>query len=87
MKLNDLLNELIALIDKDIDSKFNYNNVIDKNLKILINEYQKNSTSFNKEKLYQNKEFSNINNKIIYINYLIMNINSKFKVLRSNKCE
>ena len=87
MEINDKLNELFALLDQNEDiikiEKIK-KNISNKELE-LINNYRNNQSIDNKKKLYDNEI---INNYLIHesnINYLIMQINNKFK--RSKCCE
>ena len=87
MEINDKLNELFALLDQNEDiikiEKIK-KKISNKELE-LINNYRNNQSIDNKKKLYDNRI---INNYLIHesnINYLIMQINNKFK--RSKCCE
>ena len=87
--INRLLDELIGLLDKhpqvikldEIKSK------IDKKTLELIDNYRCNPTVLNKKKLYENKVFREYVNIESDINYLIMEINNKFKLGRGKCCE
>ena len=86
MKLDNKLDELFKLLDNDENIKKIeiLKKKITKNELDLINEYRSNPTVTNKKKLYENKV---INNYLICesnINYLIMEINNKFK--RRHNC-
>ena len=81
MNIDKKLDELLILLNNDENIK----KVIDLKKKItneeleLLNNYRSNPTIDNKKELYNNKV---INEYLICesnINYLIMNINSKFK--------
>lgn len=87
MNIDKKLNELFTLLDKEpnikkmkkIKSKITQEEIN------LVSNYRNNPTIDNKKKLYNNKI---INEYLICesnINYLIMNINNKFK--RRNSCE
>ena len=87
MNIEKKLNELFILLDKEpnikkmkkLKSKITLEEIN------LINNYRNNPTIDNKKKLYNNKV---INEYLICesnINYLIMNINNKFK--RRKSCE
>ena len=81
MYINEKLNELFDLLDNNKDiKKINAlkNKITDVELK-LINDYRNNPNIENKTKLYDNpliKEYLICENNI---NYLIMEINKKFK--------
>ena len=81
MYINEKLNELFDLLDNNKDiKKINElkNKITDVELK-LINDYRNNPNIENKTKLYDNpliKEYLICENNI---NYLIMEINKKFK--------
>lgn len=86
MNIDKLLDELFVLLDnsKDIKKIDNLKKKITKDELDLINEYRVNPTIENKKKLYNNKV---INDYLICesnINYLIMEINNKFK--RRHNC-
>lgn len=87
MEIDKLLDELFDLLDSDENikkvSKLK-KKITDYEIK-LINNYRDNPTVLNKKKLYENNV---INEYLICesnINYLIMEINSKFK--RGHICE
>ncbi len=85
--INKKLDELFDLLNssEDIKKIGKLKKKITKKELDLINEYRNNPTVVNKKKLYDNKV---INDYLICesnINYLIMEINSKFK--RSHNCE
>ena len=81
MNIDKKLNELFSLLESDENIKKIKklkNNITDTEIN-LIKEYRNNPTITNKKKLYENKV---INEYLILesnINYLIMEINSKFK--------
>lgn len=87
MNIDKKLNELFSLLESDENIKKIKklkNNITDTEIN-LIKEYRNNPTITNKKKLYDNKV---INEYLILesnINYLIMEINSKFK--RRKSCE
>lgn len=87
MNIDKKLDELFSILDKDENIKKIKklkNKITDTEIN-LIKEYRNNSTIDNKKKLYDNKI---INEYLICesnINYLIMEINSKFK--RRKNCE
>ena len=87
MNIDEKLNELFSLLDNNDDIKKITelkSKITDKELK-LINDYRDNPTIDNKKKLYDN---SVINDYLVCennINYLIMEINNKFK--RRHICE
>ena len=87
MNIDKKLNELFSLLDNDENIKKIKelkNNITDTEIN-LIKEYRNNPTVINKKKLYDNEI---INEYLILesnINYLIMEINSKFK--RRRNCE
>ena len=87
MEINRLLNELFELLDKDDNIK----KIVLLKTKItnqeieLINNYRSNPTIINKKKLYENKVINDYLTCESNINYLIMQINSKFK--RGHACE
>ncbi len=87
MNINDKLDELIELLDnnKDIKKIDEIKKRITDNEITLINNYRMNPTVSNKKLLYDNEvicEYLLCENKI---NYLIMEINNKFK--RRDICE
>lgn len=87
MKIDDKLEELFQLLDEleDIKKMKNLKNKIsDKELK-LIENYRYNKTLENKKKLYDNKIINDYLISESNINYLIMQINQKFR--RSKSCE
>ena len=87
MYINEKLNELFDLLDNNNDIKKISElkkRITDVELN-LINDYRNNPTINNKKKLYNNsviKEYLICENNI---NYLIMEINKKFK--RRNICQ
>ena len=86
MNINKLLDELFNLLDKDINIKKIKklkSKITNKEIE-LINEYRNNPTVENKKKLYENKVINEYLTCESNINYLIMEINNKFK--RRNSC-
>ena len=87
MELDKKLDELFALLDSNLDIqkiKKIKNRISDNELR-LIDSYRNNQSIENKKKLYENQV---INDYLVCennINYLIMQINNKFK--RSKSCE
>ena len=82
---NKLLDELFVLLDKDDNIKKIKKlktKITDKEIN-LINEYRNNPTINNKKKLYENKIINEYLTCESNINYLIMEINSKFKRRKS----
>lgn len=87
MNIDKKLNELFSLLDKDENIKKIKelkNNITDTEIN-LIKEYRNNPTVINKKKLYNNKVINEYLTLESNINYLIMEINSKFK--RRRNCE
>ena len=87
MNIDKLLEELIELLDKEENIKKIdklKSKITDEEIK-LINEYRNNPTIENKKKLYENKIINEYLTCESNINYLIMEINNKFK--RSHNCE
>ena len=87
MCMNEKLNELIDLLDNypDIKKMNELKNKISSHEIELINNYRNNPNKEDKKKLYENKIISDYLECENNINYLIMEINSKFK--RSKCCE
>ena len=86
-EINNKLNELFNLLDDNENiNKIQElkNKISDKELD-LINSYRNNPTIENKKKLYDNKVIDEYLKSESNINYLIMQINNKFK--RSKSCE
>ena len=86
-EINNKLNELFNLLDDNENIKKIQelkNKISDKELD-LINSYRNNPTIENKKKLYDNKVIDEYLKSESNINYLIMQINNKFK--RSKSCE
>ena len=86
MNINEKLDELFILLEKDKNIKAIKelkSKITDKEIN-LIKEYRNNPTIENKKKLYENKIIDEYLKCETNINYLIMEINSKFK--RSNVC-
>ena len=87
MNINKLLDELFILLDnsenikkiKEIKKNITSNEID------LINNYRNNPTIDNKKKLYNNKIINEYLTCESNLNYLIMEINSKFK--RRHNCE
>ena len=87
MNIDKKLEELFSLLDKDENVnklKELKNKITDKEIN-LINNYRNNPTIDNKKKLYENKIINEYLTCESNINYLIMQINSKFK--RRKSCE
>jgi len=88
MDINKKLDELFDLLDNDDNIKKIKKlktKITDKEIN-LINEYRNNPTISNKKRLYENKK---INDYLICesnINYLIMEINNKFKRRGRHAC-
>ena len=87
MNIDEKLNELFILLDNNPDIKKieTLKGKITKKELDLINEYRNNPTIDNKKKLYDNKIINDYLTCESNINYLIMEINSKFK--RRHSCE
>ena len=87
MELNDKLNELYSLLDNNSDIKkiTELKKMITDREIELINNYRNNPNIKNKKKLYDNEIISDYLTCESSINYLIMEINNKFK--RSKKCQ
>lgn len=85
--LNKKLNELFCLLDKNENMQkiAKIKESITNDELALVNEFRLNPTIENKKKLYYNPVISDYLVCENNINYLIMNINSKFK--RSKFCE
>lgn len=88
LELQTKLDELFNLLDnipciKNIE-KIKGN--IDDELKTLINNYRSNPTIENKKKLYKNEKYLEYIKNETELNYLIMNINNKFR-RKSGNCE
>lgn len=86
--LREKLNELFFLLD-ELDCIKNIESIkkdIPNDLVLLINEYRLNPTSSNKMKLYNNSVFLKYIENETELNYLIMEINNKFKRKRGH-CE
>lgn len=88
LNLQTKLEELFTLLDdleciKKLEEIKNYSN---NDLIKLIENYRINPTIENKKSLYQNKDFMEYIKNETELNYLIMNINNKFKKKRGN-CE
>ena len=88
MNINKLLDELLTLLDKEDNIKKIKKlktKITDKEIK-LINEYRNNPTVENKKRLYENKIINEYLTCESNINYLIMEINNKFKRRKSCAC-
>lgn len=88
MNIDKKLDELFFLLDKDeniIRMKELKNNITDKEIN-LIKEYRLNPTLDNKKKLYDNKIINEYLTCESNINYLIMEINNKFKKRGKHAC-
>ena len=87
MDINTKLNELFDLLDQNEDIKkvdLLKRKITTKEIE-LINNYRNNPNIENKKKLYNNKIINDYLTHESNINYLIMQINNKFK--RSKCCE
>ena len=87
MEINNKLNELILLLEKEeniIKIKELKSKITDKEIG-LINNYRSNPNIDSKKKIYDNKIINEYLTCESNINYLIMEINNKFK--RSRKCQ
>ena len=85
MNIDKKLEELFKLLDNNPDIKKIDNlkkKITNKELE-LINEYRNNPTISNKKKLYDNKIINEYLISESNINYLIMEINNKFKRRKS----
>jgi hypothetical protein len=88
MNINKLLDELFNLLDNDINIKKIKklkSKITNKEIE-LINLYRNNPTVENKKKLYENKVINEYLTCESNINYLIMEINNKFKRRKSCAC-
>ena len=88
LELQKKLDELYNLLD-NLDCLKNIERIkenISDGLINLINNYRNNQTVENKKKLYENNDFLEYIKNETELNYLIMNINNKFKKRRGN-CE
>ena len=87
MSVDKEIAELEELLDanRDIKKISKLKNMITDKEVALINNYRNNPTIDNKKKLYDNKIINEYLMCESNINYLIMEINSKFK--RSKVCE
>ena len=88
MNIDKLLNELFILLDNDENIKkikIIKKNITDKEIE-LINNYRLNPTIENKKKLYDNKVINEYLTCESNINYLIMEINNKFKRRNKDAC-
>lgn len=87
MDINTKLNELFDLLDQNEDIKkvdLLKRKITTKEIE-LMNNYRNNPNIENKKKLYNNKIINDYLTHESNINYLIMQINNKFK--RSKCCE
>lgn len=87
MNIEKKLDELFSLLDKEDNIKKIKKlktKITDKEID-LINNYRNNPTIDNKKKLYNNKIINDYLTCESSINYLIMEINNKFK--RRKACE
>ncbi len=87
MEINKKLNELLDLLDREENIKkikILKKEITEKELE-LINNYRLNPNINNKKRLYNNKVINEYVTCESNINYLIMEINQKFK--RSKKCQ
>ncbi len=88
MDINKLLNELFFILDKD--ENINKMNDLKKEITSqeidLINNYRCNPTIDNKKKLYENELINEYLTCESNINYLIMEINNKFKRRGKHAC-
>ena len=88
MDINQKLNELFSLLDKNEDIKkiTKLKKNITNQETNLINNYRNNPTVENKKKLYENKIINEYLTCESNINYLILEINNKFKRRGSCAC-
>lgn len=86
MNIDKKLDELITLLDNNSDIKkiSKLKKKITSNELDLINNFRNNPTVSNKKKLYDNKIINEYLTCESNINYLILEINNKFK--RSKNC-
>ena len=87
MNIDKEMQELFELLDSNDDIKETKklkDKISDKEIN-LINNYRNNPTIENKKKLYENKIIDEYLKRESNINYLIMEINNKFK--RSKRCQ
>lgn len=86
MDLNKKLDELFILLDnqEDIKEIEKLKKEIGEEELTIIQNFRNNPTILNKQKLYENKVICDYLKHENQINYLIMQINAKFK--RSKKC-
>ncbi|MBR3660969.1 MAG: hypothetical protein IKN63_03590 [Bacilli bacterium] len=90
MEYNELINELIDLLDKNLDIK----NIKRLKTKLLNNldflseleNYKLNKNIENKKKLYENKDYLSYLKSETNVNLLILSIKNKFKILESREC-
>ena len=87
MNIDNKLNELFSLLENDENIKKlkKLKTKITSKEIDLINNYRNNPTIENKKKLYDNKVINEYLTCESNLNYLIMDINSKFK--RRKSCE
>ena len=81
MNIDKKLDELFLLLDNDVDIKrvLELKKKISHNELELINNFRNNPTLDNKKKLYDNSIINEYLKCESNINYLIMEINNKFK--------
>ncbi len=85
MNINKKMDELFSLLESDSNVKKIKelkSKITSKEIE-LINEYRNNPTIINKKKLYDNKIINEYLTCESNLNYLIMEINSKFKRRKS----
>ena len=88
MNIDKKLNELFCLLDKDDNIKKIKKlkeKITDTEIN-LVNDYRNNPTIDNKKKLYGNKIINEYLTCESNINYLIMEINNKFKRRNKDAC-
>ena len=85
MNINKKMDELFSLLESDTNVKKIKelkSKITSKEIE-LINEYRNNPTIINKKKLYDNKIINEYLTCESNLNYLIMEINNKFKRRKS----
>ncbi len=87
MNINEKLNELFDLLDKheDIQKVQKLKKCITDKELALIKEYRDNPTVLKKKELYDNEIIDSYLKSETSVNYLIMEMNKRFK--RSKSCE
>lgn len=88
MNIDNKLNELFLLLDKEESIKkikTLKNKITDKEIS-LINDYRHNPNILNKKKLYDNEIINEYLTCESNLNYLIMEINMKFKRRKNSAC-